>query len=134
LFIGSIHEASRVLFEIRSEAVSTSRRRECRGQSFTNYEEAVRCSREGLPYDDDWQVEFDVLRSEERIFILRQGDDQARGIVARGITTSDSYEGAFHRGRTGRETFRVNIRLDSVIAHDETPVKDPYYPITGKGC
>jgi hypothetical protein len=101
-------------------------------EDFTSYEEAVRRTREGLPYDDDWQVKNDVLRSEERIFILRQGNDQGRGIVARGITTSDSYEGAFHRGRTGSETFRVKIRLDSVIAHDETPVKDPYYPITGK--
>jgi hypothetical protein len=104
---------------------------------FENYEEAVRRSREGLPYDDTWQVENNVIRSEERVFILRQGNDQvdgrpARGIVARGITTSDSYEGAFHRDGTGRKTFRVSIRLDSVIAYDETPVKDPYYPITGK--
>jgi hypothetical protein len=101
-------------------------------EGFTNYEEAVRRTREGLPYNDTWQVESDVLRSEERVFILRQGDGQARGIVARGITTSDPYKSTFNRDDTGRETFRVNIRLDSLTAHDETPVKDPYYPITGK--
>jgi hypothetical protein len=60
----------------------------------------------GVPYDDTWRVENNVLRSEERAFVLRQSNDQVdgrpgRGIVARGITTSDSYEGAFHRDGTG---------------------------------
>lgn len=93
---------------------------------FTDYEEAVRCSREGRLYLDSWQVEYDTLRSGERIFILRQGNNivegrPGRGIVARGITTSDSYG-------SDRITFRVDVSIDSVIGPDETPISDPYYP------
>jgi hypothetical protein len=64
---------------------------------------------------------------------MRQGNDLEgvpfRGIVARGVTTSATYRGTFNRDGTGKDTFRVNIRVDSVIGPGELPLKDPFYPI-----
>jgi hypothetical protein len=102
--------------------------------NFTNYSEAVRLTRSGLSYNDSWQCKFDALNEGERVFIMRQGNRAlegvpSRGIVARGVTTSASYKGTFNRDGTGKDTFRVNIRIDSVIGPDELPLKDPFYPI-----
>ena len=77
---------------------------------FRDYNHAVKLTSKGQSYPDSWRVENGRISPGDRVFILRHGKGQPKGIMAEGFVTRGSYDST--ADREGLERVRFASTLD----------------------
>jgi len=95
-----------------------------KGGDFSNYEEGVKLTAQGRPYEDTWRVKSGEIKVGDTVFVLRQGSSRP-GLIAKGEVIKGSYRSAANRDGSGREGFRVDVRFRMVLSLNNKLVSWP---------
>jgi hypothetical protein len=98
-------------------------------RGFTNWPEAVRRTRAGQIWTDNWRVQSGDIEPGDEVYLIKQGA-APKGVVAHGTVTRGSYSHYKNRDGTGGRSFRVDVAFDIVLGPADEPLS---WPLPGHG-
>jgi hypothetical protein len=98
-------------------------------RGFTDWAEAVRRTRAGEAWSDNWRVQSADIEPGDEVYLIKQGA-APKGVVAHGRVTRGSYSHYKYRDGTGGHAFRVDVAFDAVLGPADEPLS---WPLPGHG-